>query len=129
VTAVRAVVLVDHGSRLKEAGSVVTQLALALRAELPGRGIVVAHLEFEPPSVGDAIDRVVTEGAREVVVLPCFLASGRHTTRDLPRLAEEAEARNPGVSVRCAAPLGAHAGVVSALLDRLSESGGPPRRE
>jgi len=124
-----AVVLVDHGSRRAEAGEVVAELAEGLRAELPGREVLVAHLELEPPSVGDAIDAAVAAGAREVTVLPCFLAPGRHTTRDLPVLAAAAEARHPGVTVRCAAPLGSHAGVTAALLDRLSESADPHRTE
>lgn len=124
-----AVVLVDHGSRRPEAGVVVAELAAALRTELPGRTVVVAHLDLEAPTVGDAIDRAVAGGAREVTVLPCFLAPGLHTSRDLPELADAAEARHPGVTVRCAAPLGAHAGVAAALLDRLSESADPRRKE
>jgi len=129
VSAAHAVVLVDHGSRRPEAGRVVAELAEAVRAALPDRPVVVAHLELEAPAVGDAIDRVVADGARSVTILPCFLAPGRHTAHDLPELAEQAEARHAGVSVRCAAPLGAHAGVAAALLDRLSESGDPSRTE
>lgn len=104
-------------------------LADALRAELPGQTVIVAHLEIEAPTVGDAIDRAVAEGAREVTVLPCFLAPGRHTTRDLPELAAAAEERHPALSVRCAAPLGAHAGITAALLARLSESADPRQTE
>jgi hypothetical protein len=32
------------------------------------------------------------------------------------------------VSIRVAEPLGTHPGLVEALLDRISGSGGPPRR-
>ena len=124
-----AVVLVDHGSRRPEAGGVVAELAEKLRADLPRRPVVVAHLDLEAPTVGDAIDRVVAEGARRVTILPCFLAPGLHTTRDLPDLAAQAEARHAGVSVHCAAALGAHDGVAAALLDRLNESADPRRRE
>jgi sirohydrochlorin ferrochelatase len=129
VSGAKAVLLVDHGSRRAEAGRVVEELADVLRAKLPEHSIFVAHLELEAPAVGEAIDRAVAGGAREVTVLPCFLAPGRHTMRDLPEIAEAAEARHPGVAVRCAAPLGAHAGVAAALLDRLSESADSRRTE
>ena len=125
----RAVVLVDHGSRRPEAGRVVAELAEALRAQLPEHDVLVAHLELEAPTVGEAIDVAVAAGARDVTMLPCLLAPGRHTASDLPALAEAARERHPGVTVRCAAPLGAHPGVAAALLDRLSESGDPRRTE
>jgi hypothetical protein len=37
----------------------------------------------------------------------------------VPRLAREARARHPGVRVRVAAPLGVHAGLVAAALERV----------
>lgn len=122
-----AVVLVDHGSRLPAANEVAASLgrALAARARVP---VEVAHLELAPPDVATAIERCVSAGAREIVVLPLFLAPGRHSTRDLPALAREAELRHPGVSVRCAEPLGDHPALLDALADRLSAGGGPRRR-
>ena len=123
-----AIVLIDHGSREAAANAVVEQVAAALRERLPGRAVEVAHLELAPPDLGEAVARCAARGAREVVVLPFFLAPGRHSARDIPRLAAEAAARHAGVSVRVAPPLGAHPALVDAVLERLSESGDPPRR-
>jgi sirohydrochlorin ferrochelatase len=122
-----AIVLIDHGSREPAANAVVEEVAAALRARLPGRPIEVAHLELAPPDLGQAIARCVERGARAVVVLPFFLAPGRHSARDVPGLAAEAARRHPGVSIRVAEPLGAHPALVEAVLDRISRSGGPPR--
>jgi sirohydrochlorin ferrochelatase len=123
-----AIVLIDHGSREAEANAVVEEVAAALRVRLPGRAVEVAHLELAPPGLGDALERCAARGAREVVVVPFFLAPGRHSARDIPRLAAEAAARHPEVSIRVAPPLGAHPALVDAVLDRLSGSGDPPRR-
>jgi sirohydrochlorin ferrochelatase len=123
----RAVVLIDHGSRAPEANAVVERVAELLRERLPGTPVGVAHLELAEPAFAEVVARLVRAGARDVVVLPFFLAPGRHSTRDLPGLAAAAEARHDGVSVRVAEPLGAHPAVVDALLDRLSAGGGPPR--
>jgi sirohydrochlorin ferrochelatase len=122
-----AVVLIDHGSREPAANAVVEELAEALRQRLPGP-VEVAHLELAPPDLAAAVARCVGRGAREVVVVPFFLAPGRHSAKDIPALAEAAAARHPGVPVRVAPPLGAHPALVEALLDRISEGGGPRRR-
>lgn len=122
-----AIVLVDHGSREATANAVVEDVAAALRARLGGRIVEVAHLELAAPGLAEAIARCARAGAREVVVQPFFLAPGRHSARDVPRLAAEAADRHPGVSIRVAEPLGAHPALVEAVLDRVSESAGPPR--
>ena len=122
-----AIVLIDHGSREAAANAVVEAVAAALRERLPGRVVEVAHLELAPPDLGEAVARCAARGATEVVVLPFFLAPGRHSARDIPRLAAQAAERHPGTEVRVAPPLGAHPALVDAVLDRLSGSGDPPR--
>ena len=124
-----AIVLIDHGSRETAANAVVESVANALRARLPGRTIEIAHLEIAPPKLADAIDRCVLLGAREIVVQPFFLAPGRHSTTDIPALAEAAAARHPGVSIRLGVPLGAHPALVEAVLGRLSEGEDRRRRD
>jgi sirohydrochlorin ferrochelatase len=128
VSTVRAVVLIDHGSRLPEANAVVEEVAAILRARLPGAAVEVAHLELAAPDLAQAVARCVASGATEVVVQPFFLAPGRHSARDIPALAAAAAERHPGVSIRVGEPLGAHPALVDAVLDRLSAGGGPPRR-
>lgn len=117
-----AVVLVDHGSREEAANAVLEALAAALRARLEGAAIHVAHLEVVPPRIAEALDRCAEEGRHSVVICPCFLAPGRHAKRDLPRIAEEARKRHPGMEITVAAPLGAHSGLVEALADRIGEA-------
>jgi sirohydrochlorin ferrochelatase len=115
----RAVVLVDHGSRERAANAQLARIARALRRRLAGQRVAVAHLSLVAPGVGEAIDACVARGAREIVVVPYFLAPGRHATRDVPRLAREAAARHPRVRVRVAEALGVHAGLVDAVCDRI----------
>ncbi|MEN8184669.1 MAG: CbiX/SirB N-terminal domain-containing protein, partial [Myxococcota bacterium] len=55
-------------------------------------------------------------------VHPLFLAPGRHSTRDIPTRAQRAAARHPDLRVRVGAPLGAHPGIVDAILDRVREA-------
>jgi sirohydrochlorin ferrochelatase len=119
--ALRAYVLVDHGSRETAAHAVLDEVASRVRERLRGAIVHTAHLELAPPTLAEAIAACVAEGAREIVVHPYFLAPGRHAARDIPALAREAAAGHPGVTVRVTAPLGAHPGLVEAVLARLTE--------
>jgi sirohydrochlorin ferrochelatase len=115
----RAILLVDHGSQLAEANRVLDRTADALRARLPEVTVEVAHMELAEPSLAAGLARCAQRGAREVVVCPYFLGPGRHTSRDIPRLVEEARAAHPALRVRIAAPLGFDERIVDVLLSRL----------
>jgi sirohydrochlorin ferrochelatase len=122
-TSPRAVLLVDHGSREEAANAVLDALAAALGRRMPEAAVHVAHLEIAAPGIAEVIDRCAAADVREVVICPCFVAPGRHASRDLPRIAEEASRRHPGLSITVAAPLGAHPALVEALADRIREAG------
>ena len=115
----RAVVLVDHGSRERAANVQLARIARALRRRLRGQRVAVAHLSLVAPDIAAAVDACVARGAREIVVVPYFLAPGRHATRDVPRLARAAAARHAGVRVRVTPALGLHPGLVDAVCDRI----------
>ena len=115
----RAILLVDHGSRVADANAALDAVAAQLRERLPDRLVRVAHLEIAPPGIGEAIDACVAEGAREIVVHPYFLAPGRHTSHDIPQQVERAAGRHPGVRVRLTAALGPHAKLLDVIVERV----------
>jgi sirohydrochlorin ferrochelatase len=117
-----AIVLVDHGSRRAEANAVLDAVAEQVRAAEPGRIVHVAHMELAAPTLAEAVDACVADGARAIVVHPYFLAPGHHSTRDIPRLAAQAAARHDGVDVRVSAPLGVHAKLAEVVLERVRET-------
>ncbi len=113
-----AIVLVDHGSRRDEANQSLERVAAWVREGSPERPVHVAHMELAPPSLADAIAACVAEGAREIVVVPYFLAPGSHSTRDIPQMARDAAAEHSGVSVRIASPLGPDPTLARLVLER-----------
>jgi sirohydrochlorin ferrochelatase len=115
----RAVLLVDHGSRLPETQAALEQVAARVRHRLPDRIVRVAHLELARPNVAEGVDACVADGANEVVIQPYFLFPGAHATQDLPALARAAAGRHPGVSIRVAESLGVHEGLIDAILERI----------
>ena len=69
--------------------------------EVKKRGVFpvveVGFMECNAPTIPEAIDACVTQGAEEVVAVPYFLHTGTHVADDLPTLLEEAQGRHPQV--------------------------------
>jgi sirohydrochlorin ferrochelatase len=121
----RAVILLDHGSREPDANAQLAAIAQLVAARMPGRRIATAHLTLAAPTLAESAAACVRDGAREVVVVPCFLAAGRHVREDLPRLVAQLRAAHPGAAFRLAAPLGAHPAVADALVQRAEAAPDP----
>ncbi len=118
----KALILVDHGSVVDEANAMLEQVAgLVAKSEKNEFDIVkYAHMELAPPTLSDVFDECVGLGARHVVVHPYFLAPGRHSTDDIPRMARDAAAKHRGVKYSVTEPLGVHAHIVEVILERVS---------
>ncbi len=119
-----ALVLVDHGSRSAAANASLEVVAREVAAMADGRylAVLAAHMEIASPTVGDAFDAAVAAGAECVVVCLYFLAPGRHSIEDVPRLAAEAAARHPGLRYEVSTPLGPDPAVSSLVLTRALEA-------
>ena len=114
----RGLLLVDHGSRRAESNAQLDDMAARVRALAPGDLVAAAHMEIAEPTIGQVIDALVAQGAREIVVLLYFLSDGRHSRTDVPALVAEAIALHPGVSARCGQALGPHDALARLLLER-----------
>jgi sirohydrochlorin ferrochelatase len=115
----RAIVIVDHGSGQEAANAVVLELASAVQARA-GQHVHVAgaHMEAADPSLLDAIEACVSQGALEVTVQPLFLVPGKHATRDIPELLAAARQRHPQVRFELGQVLGADPLLVELLARR-----------
>lgn len=122
-----AIIIVDHGSRRSESNDQLLAVVEAYRAQSPWQIVEPAHMEQAAPSIADAFDRCVAQGARRVVVFPYFLAPGRHWHEDIPRLAAEAAGLHPGVQHIVAPPIGQHPLILDIIDARISEAIGRQR--
>ncbi|HEY0603514.1 MAG TPA: CbiX/SirB N-terminal domain-containing protein [Herpetosiphonaceae bacterium] len=59
--------------------------------------VEVGFMEINEPSIPEAIERCVAQGAERVLAVPYFLHTGNHVTDDLPTLLEAAQATYPQV--------------------------------
>ncbi|NSC24490.1 sirohydrochlorin chelatase [Streptomyces albus subsp. chlorinus] len=121
-----ALLLVAHGSRDPRHAATVTALAARVRRLLPGVRVAVGHLDFDAPSVRDALGALYAAGVRETVAVPLLLTRAFHAKTDIPAVLAEVTAGLPGMTVRQAGVLGPHP-LLTAALDRRLRAAGLPR--
>ena len=116
-----ALVVFAHGSKLDAANQAIRDVAARVQSR-SGYVTEAAFLEIAEPDLPRAVERLVERGAFRIVVLPYFLAPGRHAERDLPRIIGEIREQLRGihkeVRIEAAANLDGHPGLAGILLDR-----------
>lgn len=119
----RAIILVDHGSRLQESNRLIETIALAFHERFSAQWAIVepAHMELAEPSIATAYTRCVNRGATEIIVLPYFLGPGKHWNHDIPALTAAAAATFPATTFRIAPTLGLDDLMLQLLHKRLLE--------
>jgi sirohydrochlorin ferrochelatase len=116
----RALILVDHGSVVQEANDMLVEITNMVRQNSRCQFDIVhyAHMELAEPTISQALDSCVAEGAEVIVVHPYFLAPGRHSTKDIPRIVGEAAKKHPGITHYVTEPLGVDAKIIEVILER-----------
>lgn len=116
------IILVDHGSKRAEANTMLEEVARGFQQATCAHIVEPAHMELAEPTIAQAFARCVERGARRVVIHPYFLAPGRHSTSDIPRMAAEAARAFPGVPYTVTEPLGLDPRMNEIILRRIQEA-------
>lgn len=114
----RALIVVDHGSRVAAANALLERIASRLRERSEYASVIAAHMEIAEPDLAAAFKACVAAGANTVTVVPCFLASGSHVSEDIPRLVREAAAPFPDIAWSLGEPIGFDERLIEIVLDR-----------
>ena len=116
------IIVLAHGSQGPRAVETLRETASQVRSSLGGAWVILAFLQFNHPSLAEAIAAAAGEGLDQVIVVPFFLAPGVHVEQDIPRELEEARGRHPGMRILYARALGADPRIAEILLDRVAEA-------
>ncbi len=103
-----AYIVIVHGSRDKQANEAFESFLEQFRKELKGREVYGAYLELVKPSIAEALESAITDGASEVFILPMMFFPGRHVKKDIPELIQQAKAKHPHVDFHYASPVADH---------------------
>jgi len=115
----KAILLIDHGSRRSEANEMMDCMANLVQA-VAGPDVVVryAHMELCEPSIPSGVQSCVEAGATELIVFPYMLSPGKHSTGDIPRMVAAAAQAFPQLDVRVTNAFGVHEKLAELILER-----------
>jgi sirohydrochlorin ferrochelatase len=118
----KAVIILGHGSRGGGKDTALKRIAEELRRSAGDLIIEYAFLQYSQPSADAALDRCITHGAKEIVIIPFFMQAGGHVTRDVPAFLEKARARHPECDIRATDYVGAHPLMTQIVMDLVDKA-------
>ncbi len=117
----KAILLVSHGSSSKKTKDEIIFLVNKLQKRWKKGSISYAFLELEKPSIPEAIEDCVHQGASELKILLNFLNSGRHVDTDIPQIILKAKEQYPHITFQVTQPVGQHQGIIDLFLQIIHE--------
>jgi sirohydrochlorin cobaltochelatase len=114
---VKGILLFGHGARNPEWAQPFHRIRDAILAREPEALVEPGFLELSRPSFDESVDCLVRQGATAIVVVPVFMAAGRHVRKDLPEMAASAMDRHAGLAITLAEPVGDAEPVLAAMAD------------
>jgi sirohydrochlorin cobaltochelatase len=112
-----AIVLCAHGARDPEWAKPFEGIKARIERNVTDVPVALAFLEFMSPTLDQAVDALVADGADVIDVVPVFMARAGHVQRDLPLLVNALGSAHPGVSIRLAPAVGEAEPVMDAIAD------------
>jgi len=111
-------IMLAHGSRSESWCSTFYTMTQGIREEY--RNASLAFMELNSPSLQEATREAVENGAERIVVLPLFLAAGRHLKVDVPNMIREL-IEELDVDITLSPPIGEHPALEKAVHEIVSD--------
>jgi sirohydrochlorin cobaltochelatase len=94
-----ALVLFAHGARDPEWAEPFRAIAASVAASRQDLTVKLAFLEFQSPTLGDAIAALVDGKHMTIHIAPLFMAQGGHLKHDVPQLLEDIRHHHPALKL------------------------------
>jgi len=103
-----AAILVGHGSIHSDSGKSMIRIAARLREQAVSPIVEAGFLNYNEPTLADAVEKAKAQGATHVVIQPYFLIDGQYASRDLPTVVQTVARTVPAIHFTIAQTLGYH---------------------
>ncbi|MCK5902498.1 MAG: sirohydrochlorin chelatase [Cocleimonas sp.] len=117
-----AILVIGHGSRSVSAVEEFHQVAAQLKKRYPTRLVETGFLEFASPVIAEGLDKLIAQGATDIIGVPGMLMAAGHAKNDIPSEINHLMAENPKVTIRYATELGVNAKMIQAAAARIEEA-------
>lgn len=103
-----AVVILGHGSRSKDADGAILKVVAAVKETGAFEIVEHAFLQYSPFTPQQTLERCIRQKADRIVIVPFFMQSGAHVSRDIPHLLHQIKEKHPGVDISVTDYVGSH---------------------
>lgn len=117
-----AILVIGHGSRSVSAVEEFHQVAAQLKKRFPNRLVETGFLEFATPVIAEGLEKLIAQGAKDIIGVPGMLMAAGHAKNDIPSEINTLMAANPGVQITYATELGVDAKMIRAAAARIEEA-------
>lgn len=120
----KALIILAHGSRRQESNQEIKDLATDVSniSEKEYELVEYAYLEVVEPTLLQSIESAIDKGASDITVMPYFLNSGNHVTRDVPDMVDSAIKKFPNCKFKISACIGMLEDMPKLILQQASQS-------
>jgi sirohydrochlorin cobaltochelatase len=118
-----ATILFAHGARDPEWTRPFQRIRDKMLARQPDAMVVLAFLELVPPSLEQAVEKLVSQGYSHIRVVPLFMAQGSHLKQDLPQKLEALRKHYPQLAINASLPIGDADDVLDAIAGWAAQPG------
>ena len=113
-----ALLIIDHGSKRKEANDMIFDVVAMLQKTKPQLIIEGCHMELAAPTIEDGVRKCVEKGATKIIAQPYMLSPGRHATKDIPNLLNDAIKLFPDVTLTISSHFGVAPKICELILEK-----------
>ncbi len=113
-----AIILFAHGARDPEWAAPMRAVQMNIRQRVSTSvRVELAFLEFMAPDLNACVTEVVAAGAKQILILPMFIARGGHLKHELPAMIEQLRSTWPTVEFSLSGPVGEQPSVIDAMAE------------
>jgi sirohydrochlorin ferrochelatase len=118
----RAVIILGHGSRVPDAAKDMDNVARILKEKYHLDMVETCQMSRSGPHYGEILEKCIQNGAKEVMVIPCFLNKGMHIILDIPEMMQNEASKYPDIKMIYGNYLGFDPSYADILYKRICES-------
>jgi sirohydrochlorin cobaltochelatase len=113
----RAIILFAHGARDPQWVQPFKTIQALARARLVDTPVELAFLEMMRPDLATAATALIEHGAKQITIVPLFMAQGGHLKHDVPQLVDAIRRDHPHVQLHLTPPIGEVDAILHAIAD------------
>ena len=115
-----AFLVVGHGSRDPRGAREFHELVGIVRERNPGLAVEGGFIELSRPPIGECVNRLAEEGARDVAAVPLMLLAAGHAKDDIPATLVREGIEHPEMEFRYGRALGVRPELLELMEERIS---------